>query len=249
MPLSVADRYKAHVENLRALDVACTHIHRELKDCLAQRQTTPAKALLRTFVLLVGAWSEVRLLKMLHESNAFSDVERAQILAKGTKLDQWKLAVELSFRRRYNAPPDALPRMASHQFNDIISLIDNDLRPIIEIRNRLAHGQWARVLTSDLTEISPPMMALLNTENALSANFKKRIIEEVSRIINDLIVGNAAFERDFNAHYKQLDQTRRDLRNRDYTEWADHLRSKFERGRLRRNQGASIDPAPPHSAV
>jgi hypothetical protein len=242
MPLSVAQRYQAHVQNLRKLDVACSHIYRELKDCLAKRQASSSEALLKTFILLIGAWSEVRFLKILHEPNAFSDEERLRVLGGAAKIDQWKLAVEIGFRRRYGIPAASLSsnlaRTARHRFEDLMSLIGNDLAPIIQIRNRLAHGQWCRTFNNELTEISQPTMAILNTENALSANFKMKIIDVISTITNDLLVGGAAFERDFDNHYRILEQTKFNLRNRNFEQWADMLRQKHERGRAARREFA-----------
>ena len=180
MPLSTENLYQAHVANLRAIDLACNHIYRELKRCLATKQDKAVDALLKTFTLLIGAWSEVRLLKVLHEPNGFAEAERSKVLNTTAKIDQWKLLAEIGFRRRYNLPNaqlsrQTLPLTAYLRYQEIISVIEKDLRPIIEIRNKLAHGQWARTLNSEMTDISSSMMALLNTENALSANFKKKI--------------------------------------------------------------------------
>lgn len=108
-------------------------------------------------------------------------------------------------------------------------MIENDLRPVIEIRNKLAHGQWARTLNSEMTDVSQDMMALLNTENGLSANFKKQIIEIISRLVNDVIVGGLAFERDFDVQYRTLEQARTNLRTRSYANWARGLEAKFQR--------------------
>jgi hypothetical protein len=245
MPLNTEDLYRAHVKNLRAVETACAHIYLELKRCLAIQQVAAADALLKTFVLLIGAWSEVRLQKLFHENNGFSDAERSRILALDTKLEQWKVALEIGFRRRYGVPnailsKQSLPPTAFLRYQEINRLIDNDLRPIIEIRNKLAHGQWARTLNSEMTDISPAMMALLNSENALSANFKKKIIEALSRIVNDLIVGGIAFDRDFDIHYRVLEQTRTNLKTRVYEEWVLLLQTNFKRGSARR-QGANAN--------
>lgn len=241
MPLSLEDRYQAHVQNLQAVDSACIHIYRELKRCIAIDQGAAASALLKTFTLLIGAWSEVRLLKLLHEPNGFLEIDRNQILGADSKIEQWKLSVQIGFRRRYNVPNAALsaqslPATAYLRYRDIAQLIENDLRPIIEIRNKLAHGQWARTLNSEMDDISQNMMAMLNTENALSANFKKRIIEALSRIVNDLIVGGLAFDRDFDSHYRILEQTKTNLRTRRYERWVNSLRDQSSRGRHLRDE-------------
>jgi hypothetical protein len=245
MPLNTDQRYKAHVHNLRAVDSGCTHIFRELKRCIATRQTVATNVLLKTFVLLIGAWSEVRLLKLLHEPHGFLDPERDKILGGSSKIDQWKLCVELGFRRRYGVRSAVIsrtsfPLTAYLRYQELNTLLEHDLRPIIEIRNKLAHGQWERALNNDLTDVSQAMMALLNTENALSANFKKNIVEALSRLVNDLVVGGNAFDRDFDVHYRTLEQARTNLRTRSYQSWCSSLQSKFERGTVRRGGLCSV---------
>ena len=240
MPLTTEELYRAHVRNLRAVDSACVHTYRELKRCIVTKQFTAVNALLKTFTLLIGAWSEVRLLKLIYEPNGFQNADRARILGVNAKIDQWKLSLEIGFRRRYNIPNAALSRqslpLTAHlRYQEITSLIESDLRPIVEIRNKLAHGQWARTLNNEMNDISQNMMALLNTENALSANFKKHIIEVLSRIVNDLVVGGPAFDRDFDSHYQILEQTRTNLHTRNYDQWAKSLRHKFERGAAKRH--------------
>jgi hypothetical protein len=193
MALPRAELYKLHVRNLRAVDVACSQVFRQLKHCLSARQDRAADALLKTFILLVGAWAEVRLLKLLHEKNGFSNGDRASILAVGSKIDQWNRALEIGFRRRYEVPHArltrrSLPLTVFLRYQEIASIVKDDLRPIIEIRNKLAHGQWTRTLNNDMTDVSEEMMALLNAENALSANFKKQILEKLSRILHDLVI-------------------------------------------------------------
>lgn len=113
MPLSTYQLYHVHVQNLRSVDSACTHIFRELKRCIATRQSAAADALLKTFTLLIGAWSEVRLMKLLYEPNGFSDADRVTVLQTDTKINQWKLALTIGFRRRYDVPRAILSKKRS----------------------------------------------------------------------------------------------------------------------------------------
>lgn len=239
MPLNSAALYDVHVKNLRAVNTACEQVYRQLKFCLAGNQQAAADALLKTFTLLLGAWAEVRLLKLLYEPNGFTDDERTKVFSGPSKLDQWKISLELGFRRRYGIPTadltqNSLPKTAYLRYGDMISLLDVDLKPIIEIRNKLAHGQWARTLNSEMNEISQPMMVLLNTENALSGNFKKQILETISQLAHDLVTTNDAFERDFDPHYKILTQAKTNLQKRSYTKWLAMMNAKLDRGRQRR---------------
>jgi len=248
MPLTREELYKVHVTNHRAVGAACDQVYRQLKHMLASEQREISDSLLKLFLFLVGTWAEVRFLKMLHEPSGFNEADRAAVLEKQTKLDQWNFALELAFRRKYNVPRAPLSQhsmdvTAYHKYREIKTLIDNDLRPIIEIRNKLAHGQWARTLNNEMTEYSPENMRILALENALTANGKKLILERLSNLMNDL-VASRAFDRDFNQHYRSLIQAKVNLSKRSYETWLDGLRLKFRRGRTRRVD--SFGRAEPH---
>lgn len=238
MPIPIAERYKAHVLNLRALESAHTQVARQLNFAVASDHSAAVDALLKTYILLIGAWAEVRLLKLLHEPAAFSDDERAKIFACQNQLTMWKMTLEIGLRRRYAVGARALsinsvPATAFFRYRELDRLLDDDLEPVIGIRNKLAHGQWERTFTSNLDEISNDMMALLNRENALSCKFKKSIIEYISRIIHDLVVGGVAFERDFDEHYRFITIYQNQLSSRAYAKWKNQQVAKLKRGRAR----------------
>ena len=230
------DLYQCHVKNLRAVDSALVQIYRQLKYCLAAKQDVAADALLKTFCLLIGAWAEVRLLKVLYEPSGFSDDARDTIFGVDTQIGRWKLALELGFRHRYGVPhavlgDNSLPRTASSRYRDLTSLIDEQLTPVVEIRNKLAHGQWCRTLNTAMDDISQDAMRRLNTENALSANYKHRILESLSRLVHDLVTSENAFQRDFDKHFRTLCQLKMNLANHQYEGWTTSLIDKLRRGR------------------
>ena len=177
--------------------------------------------------------------KLLFERNGFRSEDREYITAGRQQFDWWKRSVEIGFRRRYNKPRAALPAalrpMARLLYTEVLSAIQSDLRPIIEMRNTLAHGQWARPLNSDGTDIAGSMIAALGRENALSVRFKMAILERLAAIVHDLVSGDAAFERDFDQHFSRLETARRNLKVRQYADWEAMLIRKYDRGRLRRN--------------
>ena len=183
MSLTPDEIYHCHVKNLRDVNSALVQIYRQLKYCLAAQQDVAADALLKTFCLLIGAWAEVRLLKVLYEPSGFSGTDRTKILAPdNTQVDRWKLALELGFRKKYKIPraplgDNSLPHATSSRYRDITGLIEEQLTPVIEIRNKLAHGQWSRTLNTTMDDISQEAMKRLNTETALSANYKRQILE------------------------------------------------------------------------
>jgi hypothetical protein len=238
MPATPENLYKAHVKNLRAVDTALERLLRELNASLARCDDTTSDALLKTTMLLLGAWAEDRLRKMLFEPDGFTAAERQQITSAGSQIDMWKLALECGFRKRYQIPfanlANALPLTPRGRYAAILCIVDDDLRPIIEARNKLAHGQWVRPLNSDNDDYSAVHTRQINGETAHSVKCKHRLLEYLSQIIHDLAVGVDAFERDFDGHYSKLEHAKREITSRSYQNWLIAMRAKYQRGRTRR---------------
>lgn len=238
MPATPEKLYKAHVKNLRAVDTALERLLRELNASLSRCDDTTSDAFLKTTMLLLGAWAEDRLRKMLYEPDGFTPAERQQITSAGSQIEICKVALERGFRNRYQIPfanlSQTLPLTTRARYSALLNIIDEDLRPIIEARNKLAHGQWVRPLNSENDDYSPTHTQQINGENAHSVKCKHRILEYLSQIIHDLAVGVEAFERDFDAHYSKLEHAKREITSRSYQSWLAAMRAKYQRGRTRR---------------
>lgn len=239
MALTPTQLYRVHVENLRAVRIGLDRIERELRSAISRRDTESSSALLKILLLLMGSWAECRLRKLIYEQNGFDEDHRSYIEGGRSQLEKWNRAVEMGFRLRYGFPRANLnnslrvtPRLHFRTLNDTI---DSDLKPIIEIRNTLAHGQWAKPLNSRHTNLSPTMIAAIRRENALSARFKLTMIECLALAVHDLIAGNHAFERDFDYHYMRLENARTSLQTRNYEDWRQSMIAKFDSGRVKRN--------------
>lgn len=230
--------YKAHVKNLRAVEVSFERIMRELNGSVARGDEKTTDALTKTTMLLLGAWAENRLRKLTCEPNGFSEHEREMVGAATSQIDSWRKAIELGFRKRYGIPRadlnTSLPITARSHYQTLIAILDDNLKPIIEVRNKLAHGQWSRTLNNVNDDFSQEMMARISAENALTVKFKKRLLNCLAQLIHDLVAGNAAFERDFDLHFRNLEQAKRDIERRPYSSWLTSMQAKYRRGRAER---------------
>jgi uncharacterized protein with von Willebrand factor type A (vWA) domain len=113
-------------------------------------------------------------------------------------------------------------------------MLTNDLRPIVQLRNKLAHGQWVYPLNDAGKDIAQAQMDALRVENLLSLQFKKSLISALSDAIHDLVVSRPTFERDFDRHFRVIVETRRNLQTREYSSYAKVLRDKYKRGKTKK---------------
>jgi hypothetical protein len=234
--------YKFHVENLREIEKALDSVARLAKQEIAQNDSHRAlNSLLMLHTFLIGAWAECRLKKLLHEQFGFSESERAQIEAKDSQLDQWKKAVETAFRKHYNLKRARLNQTClgvskAAYYAALQDALNDELRNVIEIRNKLAHGQWVYPLNSQGTSVEPDKYRLLRSENLLTLQLKYSLVCKVADTVHDLVVSPPAFERDFDAHFKRLDQARIDIKRRKYSVFRDRLVNSRYRDRQNRVQ-------------
>jgi hypothetical protein len=239
---SVAKLYKYHVANLRAVAGALDHVARSGRESLARRRESEVPTFVRLHAFLLGAWAECRLLKLLHERKAFTDADRQRIVSQSTALDRWTTTIELAFRKHYGVSSarlsrSSLPPTAFLRYASILEIVASELKVAIELRNKLAHGQWIYPLNHELTEVSQTQMDALRLENLFTLEQKRRLIEVIAALVNDLVISRPAFERDFDKHYRIVTQTQINLVSRDYQKWVSQLRTSYERGVIERRQG------------
>jgi len=231
--------YRFHVANLQEIDRAMDKVARSLRMAISQSDEFSVSAFMRLYALLLGAWAECRLRKLIYEPQAFNDSERDLIATESTQLNQWQKAVEIAFRRQYkiskaNLSASNLSHSAFSRYKALSDMLAGDLGGIIELRNKLAHGQWVYPLNSTGDDVAQEQMDALRVENILALQFKKTLLESLSSAIHDLVVSKPAFERDFDDHYRIIVETLRNLKNRDYKSWAESMRQKYKRGRGKR---------------
>lgn len=231
--------YKFHVANLRSLQIALDNTALSARKVIAEQNVEATASFTRLYAFLVGAWAETRFQKLLNENKAFDEATRNKVLSQSTQLDQWIKTVELSFRHHYKVPhaqlsTQTLPHSSFQRYTTLIALINDDLKLVIEVRNKLAHGQWIYPLNSGCTEVETSKYLLINGENLLSLQFKRELISTIAEIVHDLAVSHPTFERDFDAHYRQIINTKLNLANRDFAKYKKLLIEKRQRGIAKR---------------
>ena len=217
--------YKYHVENLRELQHAIAQTARLEKAEIASRNPQKSlRSLLRLYSFLLGTWAECRLQKLLHEQYGFADSDRGNVLEADTQLEQWQRTVDLAFRKHHKIPKAALDvrvldvshaarRQALH------SVLSHELKIIIEIRNKLAHGQWKYPLNNDGTAVEPKKYNLIERENLQSLQFKYALLGHLADAVHDLVVSSATFQRDFDGHFRRLEQVRKNISIKNYDDY------------------------------
>ena len=238
MSATESELYAAHAKNLRSLETALMRIFRELNSALSRDDKSTSNALMKTAMLLLGSWAEVRLLKLQFEPNGFDPRDRSIIVSERSQINRWHKALEIGFRKRNNLPranlETALPVTHRAYFVTLRDALNESLEPLILVRNKLAHGQWEVALNSQNNNLAPTTQSRIDSENALSLKFKKSALNSLAQIINDLVAGNHAFERDIDRNFGKFENATRSVSTRSYSDWLTQMKEKYQRGKERK---------------
>jgi hypothetical protein len=225
--------FRYHAANLRSVGSALDQIDRVGKDALRRDDPSATVTFTRLYSLLLAATAECELLKITHEK-AVSRADRARIMAQGSQTSRWLEAIDVGHRRQFNVPPptDLGPALLVTQRarrETLRDAIENDLRPVIELRNVLAHGQWHYAFTSDADRLNQESMRALRVENLSSLHHKRRIVRALGHCVHDLLVSAPTFERDFDSHFKEVERQRTKLSQDDFDGYVEFLRRRHEK--------------------
>ncbi|MGE6574211.1 hypothetical protein ACQKFM_04795 [Paenibacillus xylanexedens] len=234
--------YKKHCKNLRELENAIKLIQRDLRRYISTEQNSNEYSYTKILSYLVTCWAEVRILKVAFEQNAYNQKEISEILNASTLEDKWITALNISFckayRIRYTNDCDVieskLPFTDSSRYSALLSLIKNDLVESIEVRNRIAHGQWLFAFTNDLKNFPQELTTKLRVENIVKLQLKMNLFKNLAKLIHDLAVSPKTFIRDFDDNYKNIEQQKKNLHKRDYNKYKQHMILKYQRGLAKR---------------
>jgi hypothetical protein len=230
--------FRYHVANLREVRRAVGTIERPIKLSIREGDETREEVLTKLYMLLVAAKLECRLQKLLYQPDGFNDAQRAEILKAGSQLDRWLAAVEVGFRFQYGVravTAHSVGFSAAAQYEELGRLIRVELRPLIELRNKLAHGQWAYALTNDGTDVAQDQMRDMNLLNYTNTRVRSALADYICDAIHELVVARDVKARNFDQHYNRVLESRRNLAAADHAKWSSKLQALHRQSRRYRS--------------
>lgn len=211
--MSITNIYTYHVANLREIELAIKFIHSSLKEEL-KISGKNITLLLRLYALLIAAWAEVRLQKLLFENETnngfgFNDTDRNTITYRTNnrgkqiernQIERWKQAVELAFHKAFTTP---LSPKEQEVHNKINMMLDTDLKHIISIRNKLAHGQLIYPLTKSM-QLDTVLKNKIDNENILTLTYKYQLLSNLADMIHYLNISPPTLQRDYSKYISEI---------------------------------------------
>lgn len=227
--LPVEHPFRKHSANLRAVRAGLTQAERTHKAAIRYSDASATDFAARMHQLMVGLLAEAELRKIISDPGGFNSKERQLLLQEHAQINRWLRMVEFAFRRHHSVPlhldidETTTATGISNQYDSICDLLREDLEPVIQDRNKIAHAQWRWLLNNKETrfvdESSPPL-------NYLALQRRGALISLVADLIHTLVVSEPTFRRDYATLYGDIVRIRPQINGPDYPELVRFLRSR-----------------------
>ena len=128
--------------------------------------------------------------------------------------------IDILFRKHYLSGKQkrlskvSIGPTAHYRHTELHSILGNDIESFIEIRNRLAHGQWHAALNNEGTAKSPDITRRLWTLTKQDLLLVRDIIQHFAWVMNDFACSKQRFELRYDKLINRIDESRSENQQR-----------------------------------
>lgn len=201
--MNMKELLKVHSANKQQMHKAIIQLDRALNDDIMRDKNDLARIHVRCLFILWVSWLESQMNVLLHSANKLKFEERRVIIGAGSEVKRWSCMLDILFRKHYlDGKQGALSKVRLtatpyYRYMELSSIIANDIEPFIEIRNRLAHGQWYVALNNEGTAKNPIITRKLWTLTKQDILLAKSIIQPFAWMMTDCACSKTRFEERF----------------------------------------------------
>jgi hypothetical protein len=166
--------------------------------CIEDRE-----AYVRLLVGVVVSWSEELLKRLLYEKNGFEDEQIIRIHKLKDARQKWLTIFKVSFCSSFftydlNDPlytkiknPESESKIKTTtklRYQEVKSLIENEIFPTIDLRNKVQHGEWLFAFEPPFSlKYDPNLTGLIRKQNIRVIQTKINDITAIYKMIKDIV--------------------------------------------------------------
>lgn len=175
-----------------------------------------AKMLLPQWVALLEI--EFNILVCRHAQ--FDILKQTSVLRRKPEVEKWILLVECAFREAYavneKRPLNSrtLGDTTYYRYQKIVTTIKDDIGPYIQLRNRLAHGQWAIAFNETGQGQNADLTQKAWTLSKKDLMLIKIFIKNLPLLLNELAISKVGFEKSYDKYMHRMNIVKIDIDDR-----------------------------------
>ncbi|TRZ93796.1 MAG: hypothetical protein D4R82_04730 [Dehalococcoidia bacterium] len=138
-------------------------------------------------------------------------------LSSSTECDKWIALTDFFFKEQYlknhkrEITKTSIGDTNYHRYTTIVEIINNELKPFIELRNRIVHGQWAVALNTTGTARNQELTQHVWTLSKKDLMLLKIFVENLPELLKFLIISKKTFERDYDVFINRINLAKQDV--------------------------------------
>lgn len=196
------DIFKACVENVRKLKKERKQLKILFNNSLLSNRTQQEELLTKLYALLYSSFAEVCFLQTIHTPNGFSEDEIRQISRERNLENQWKKCLTLALSRIEN---NTNKGEIANKRQILFRLLNKYILEPSQLRNKIAHGQWAVALNSENSATNSNTTNKVKSLDFVQVDVLFEIYLKFGQVIEDLIESpHKTHFRDFYYHLDEL---------------------------------------------
>ncbi len=235
--MRMKDYLRLHKKNRTRIRKAITTLNRALNSAIRRHEDESASVQVRCLILLWIAYFETSLNCIVHSANQLSYDQRRTILARQTLLDRWQCLLDICFRMYYLSPKKrALSRlnlgsMNFHRYTELSSFLKKRVAPMIEVRNRLAHGQWHIAFNNGGTSLNQDLTSHIWRLSKKDVIYAKALTHNLVALLTELTCSRASFENKYDDFAQRIEEANEyaELRFQSTMDWLEESQAQKER--------------------
>lgn len=217
----MTDLTKYWKKNKRQIEMTITHLNRfqvralrkDTKISELSLDNIFSKVILPLWVSLLEVEYNILITENMYFTEDFT--KKCRILNENI-VGKWLLLNDFFFKKQYLKRQDRelnalnLGMTTNSRYETIKSIISDDLRSFVELRNKLSHGQWAVAINMNGHHKNQELTANIWKLSKKEIMLVKSLAKNLPPLIRLLITSKKTFERDYDKHTYRLLKAKND---------------------------------------
>lgn len=240
--------YKQQCQNVKLIESAYDSIERQVKDSIKTENKNEEIVFTRLLSNITVIWMEAYILKICYDNNYFTEEDILKIRESQSLEQRIVSLINMAVCKRHNIPftrkqlDKELKYTERARYKGLIQLIHEDFTESINIRNKIAHGQWKFAYSNGLNVLDEIVTAKINSENIVGIQLKRNLFKNLMELIQHIAVDFQKYDTDFDIMYEKIEGFKHNKEGRSYKDYRTKLIESYQRGiaRERENRTQSV---------